>query len=137
MGTCGNFLLEGAVLRFLHDDLVRLGVSAARRRHCRIEIAFRPGGDDMSDIGSIARPPQKMIGTGKRDEALRVLGSGEYAAGIVDTDRFIGRRMKYQQRFVQVANAAGEVLCADVVEQITANAERAPGECDLDLALAL
>src|SRR5262249_60958553 len=78
-----------------------------------------------------------MIGTGKRDEALRVLGSGEYAAGIVDTDRFIGRRMKYQQRFVQVANAAGEVLRADVVEQITANAERAPGECDLDLALAL
>ena len=45
--------------------------------------------------------------------------------------------MKYQQRLAQIANAAGEVLRADVVEQVTANAERPPRECDLDLALAL
>jgi hypothetical protein len=45
--------------------------------------------------------------------------------------------MKYQQRLVQIVNAAGEVLRADVVEQVTANAERSPLECDLDLALAL
>ena len=83
MGTCGDFLLEGAVPGFLHDDLVRLGVSVARRRHCHFEVAFRPGGDDMSDIGSIARPAQQMIGAGKRDEARWVFRSGEYAAGIV------------------------------------------------------
>ena len=87
MGTCGDFLLEGAVPGFLHDDLVRFGVSAARRRHCHFEVSFRPGGDDMSDIGSIARPAQQMIGAGKRDEALRVFRSGEYAAGSVDLQR--------------------------------------------------
>jgi hypothetical protein len=37
----------------------------------------------MSDIGSIARPAQQMIGAGKRDEALWVFRRGEYAAGIV------------------------------------------------------
>ena len=76
-----------------------------------------------------------MIGAGERDEAFRMLRGEENVAGIVDADRVVGRRMKYQQRLVQRADAGGEHLLGDIVEKSAADAELPAGERDLDLAL--
>ena len=43
--------------------------------------------------------------------------------------------MKDQQRLVQTRDVPGEILLRDVIEQLSANAERPAGERDLDLTL--
>src|SRR6516162_10889003 len=60
MGTCGDFLLEGAVPGFLHDDLVRLGVSAARRRHCGDQIIHVRGETGMGELAFAGTQPGEI-----------------------------------------------------------------------------
>ena len=126
MRAGGNFLLKGAVPRLAHQDFVRLGVRAwlGWRRH--FEITFSPSGDDMRDISGIARPPQQMIGVGERNEAFRMFCRRENAAGIVDADCLVGRRMEDQQRLAQPGDALGKILSGDIGEQGAADANGRP-----------
>ncbi len=91
----------------------------------------------MRDIGGIARPPQQVIGAGERNEAFRMLGRGENAAGIVDADGLVGWRVKDEQCLAQSANALGEILPGDIGKQGTADAERSADQRHLDFAFAL
>ena len=88
MGADSDVLLEPARLGFA-DDHARLGRGRLRRWH--IEIALGQGGDDVGYIGSIAAAAEQMIGAGERDETFGMLGGGEDATCVVDTDEVVGR----------------------------------------------
>ena len=60
----------------------------------------------MGDIAGVARQAQEMIGAGQRNEAFGMFGGQEDLAGIVDADGVVGRRMKHQERLVQIGDAA-------------------------------
>ncbi len=59
----------------------------------------------------------------------------ENAAGAVDADDVVLRRVEDEQRLVQLGDVRGEILLGDVVEEGAADAERAARERHLDLAL--
>src|SRR6516165_5369646 len=75
-----------------------------------------------------------MIGAGKRDKTLRMLCRRENTAGIVDSNRFIGRRMEDQERLAKLGNAGRNLLLGNVVEQGATDAEGLAGERHLDFA---
>ena len=55
--------------------------------------------------------------------------------GIVDPDNRITRRMKYQQRLIQIFDPLFLVLGSDIVEELLLDNERAPAEAYRRLAL--
>ena len=65
-----------------------------------------------------------------------MLGGDEDVGGVVDPDRVVDGRVHHQQRLVQMPNLVEQALLGDVVEERTADAERAARERDLGRAVA-
>ena len=130
-----DLLLKLPAPRFPHRDDAGRRVLRQLRIDRHVEIALGPGRDDARHIGGVARAADEVIGAGERDETFGMLCREKNLAGIVDADRVVGRRMKHQQRLVQVGDEGFEILLRDIVEQAAADAERPAGQRHLDLVL--
>ena len=132
----GDGLLELAVAGLAHHDVARrLARSGGWLRGGEIDIALRPGGDDVGDIGRVALAGEQMIGARQRHKALGMLGRDEDMRGIVDADGVVGRRMHDQQRLVQLCHLRHQAVLGDVVEEFALDVKRPAGELDFDLAV--
>jgi hypothetical protein len=64
-----DLLLESAAAGLAHDHGIGI-VGQLRGVRGHLEIALRPGMDDVDDIARVAAGAQQMIGAGQQDEAL-------------------------------------------------------------------
>ena len=141
----GDRLVGGQPVRAGRDRLlefaaVRLASPSAAALRCRPRPrggrdSGRPRRQSRSRHRARRSFGEQVIGTGERDEALRMLGGREDVRGVVDADGVVGRRMEDQQRLAQLGDAFGQLLLGHVVEEFAADAERPAGERDLDLAV--
>src|SRR5262245_39354898 len=106
-----DLLLEAAAPCFAHDHI---RVRGLRLWLGQIEIALSPGGNDLGHVARIARAAEKMIGVRQRHEALGMFRSLEDAAGILDADPIVGRRVEDQQRLMQARDLLTQILLGDI-----------------------
>ncbi len=122
----------GVGLRDPHDPLRR-----ARRHRVigQVQIAPRPGGDDVSGIFRIRRTAQQVIGVVEGDEAFRVLRGAEDLARVLDAHGLVTRPVQNQQRPLQPGNGGVKVDGRDIVQEPAPDGKGPPCQADLGLAL--
>ena len=132
MPTDVDLLLKAAAPGLANDHI---SVRRSRLLLGQIKIALRPGRNDFGHIARVARTAEQMIGARKGHEAFRMLGRLEDAAGILDADPIVGRRMENQQRPAHLRDLLTQILLGNIIQKGTADTKPSSLERDLDLAL--
>ncbi len=115
--------------RFRHHLVSVLGQRGGP--HARIaHIARRPGCQHMACIAGVRLPAQKMIRAVQADKAFGVLGADKDPAGVVDGDKLIQGCVHDQEGLTERAQAIGERLGRDVVQELALDQKGAAGQPD-------
>src|SRR3546814_5102547 len=85
-------------------------------------------------IGAATR---QVIGIVEGDEALRVPRGEKDAAGVVDADGGVARRVKHHQRLPEAADGGFQAVRGDVLEELLLDAEGPSDQEHLRLARRL
>ena len=91
-------------LGYQHFTVDQVGMIPGLILLLELEIAAHPGSDSRRHVLRVLRPAQQVVRPVERDETLRVPRRLVNLGGLVDRDDRIQRRMKHQQRGIEIAN---------------------------------
>lgn len=87
----------------------------------------------MRHVRRVTSFAQKMIGAGKRDETLGMVGGSKDVIGILDIHRVVDWRVENEQRFLQPLEVIFQILLFDILKKCPANPKVPAGQCYFDV----